>query len=173
MPFGRKFSSVKQESNQSSWLHPHSKIEEAPVHLIFFVFSLPAIQEPHPGDDAGADFGEPEAAASPAATDGGSGDADGDDLKNGYKPPDHVTTGAVYSNAYRKSLASKKDPEGARADARKASRIFKIHGLVTPELCGKFSSQPRKKQIPKVVGVPPAEVQVESDVAVAEGATEP
>ena len=122
-------------------------------------------------DGAGADAGDP-SAASTAATDGGSGGADGDDLRNGYKPPDHVTTGAVYSNAYRKSLASKKDKEGAKADARKASRIFKIHGLVTPELCGKFSSQPRKKQASKAAAEEsPAEEQVEADVA--EVATEP
>lgn len=77
----------------------------------------------------------------------------GGDLEGAYRPPPHVTAGHVYSNAYRKSMKlNGDDKDKAKVDAKKASRIFQDHGLVSPLLCGKFAAQPRTKKV-----TPPAE----------------
>lgn len=118
------------------------------------------MKEPNHGNDDDDDAVAPEGVGSDIAEDGDKGEDY--DLTNGYVPPSHVTTGTVYSNAYRKSLAAKKDKEVAKADAKKASHIFQIHGLVTPDLCGKFQDKPRKKRaVVPHGGDEPGEEQVE------------
>ena len=77
----------------------------------------------------------------------------GGDFEGAYCPPPHVTAGHVYSNAYRKSLKlNGGDKDKAKVDAKKASRVFQDHGLVSPLMCGKFAAQPRTKKV-----TPPAE----------------
>ena len=92
--------------------------------------SEPAVADPEPSE-TGADAGEK---------------AEEFDLTDAYTPPAHVGTGAVYSNAYRKTMSLTKDKEKAKADARMASAIFQKHGKVTPKLCGKFNAQPRGRK---------------------------
>ena len=91
------------------------------------------------------------AGSEPAAkgVDGHGKDLDlGGDLEGAYCPPPHVTAGHVYSNAYRKSMKlNGGDKDKAKVDAKKASRIFQDHGLVSPLLCGKFAAQPRTKKV--------------------------
>lgn len=71
---------------------------------------------------------------------------EGVDLADAYTPPPHVSTGHVYSNAYRKSMKRSCDKETAKVDAQKASRLFQSLGVVSPELCGKFAAGPRAKR---------------------------
>ena len=105
-------------------------------------------------------------AASDAADRGSETPEDVDDLKDAYEPPSHITAGHVYSNAYRKSMKLKQDKEEAKVDAKKASRIFQTHGLVTPLLCGKFADKPRKRKAPSAAGAPDeAQAAEPADVA--------
>lgn len=128
----------------------HNRVPENPIH--------PVVKEPNP-EIADHDAVAPEGGGSDIAENGDKGEDY--DLTKGYKPPNHVTTGTVYSNAYRKSLATKKDKEVAKADAKKASHIFQVHGLVTPDLCGKFQDKPRKKRSVLPDDGEPGEMQVE------------
>ena len=66
------------------------------------------------------------------------------------KPPEHVNSGTVYSNAYRKYQASngKEDVASAQKVAQLASAMFQAYGVVPKEYVGNFLSRPRRKTIP-------------------------
>ena len=62
-------------------------------------------------------------------------------------PPPHITINHVYSSAYRKALAAcPKDTANARAQAKLATALFKDQGVVN-DLCGRFASKPRAKNV--------------------------
>lgn len=59
-----------------------------------------------------------------------------------FKPPQRVTLNHVYSSAYRKALSGNGDVEFAKAQARKATKLFSESGLVNG-LCGQFRAARR------------------------------
>lgn len=92
----------------------------------------------------------------------------GVDMSKAYKPPSHVETGHVYSNAYRKAKAAQKTQEDAKADGRLASKIFQDTGLVTPCLNGRFRPAPR----PKKAEASPKDVPADGNEGKAEASPE-
>ena len=70
-------------------------------------------------------------------------------LAKGYqKPPAWVEPGNVYSNQYRRSKAMQENPnmEQVREAAKAATKVFREHGLVHPELMGSFALEKRAKK---------------------------
>ena len=65
---------------------------------------------------------------------------------NGFKPPAHVKPNGVYSSAYRKAMASSLGVEEARRRGKEATEIFRVHGLVTSEMCGTFRETKTKSK---------------------------
>ena len=74
------------------------------------------------------------------------------------KPPEHVNSGTVYSNAYRKyqALHGKEDLTSAQRFAQLASAMFQAYGVVPKEYVGNFLSRPRRKTVtPQLDGKAP------------------
>jgi len=74
------------------------------------------------------------------------------------KPPEHVNSGTVYSNAYRKyqALHGKEDVTSAQRFAQLASAMFQAYGIVPKEYVGNFLSRPRRKTVtPQLDGKAP------------------
>ena len=78
-----------------------------------------------------------------AMSTGGASGMGSSDIPNDAQPaPSHVSLNNVYSNTYRKYLASKPDDkEGARTVAKKATALFREHGMVRPVWTGTFQKK--------------------------------
>ena len=78
-----------------------------------------------------------------AMSTGGASRMGSSDIPNDAQPaPSHVSLNNVYSNTYRKYLASKPDDkEGARTVAKKATALFREHGMVRPVWTGTFQKK--------------------------------
>ena len=78
-----------------------------------------------------------------AMSTGGASRMGSSDIPNDAQPaPSHVSLDNVYSNTYRKYLASKPDDkEGARTVAKKATALFREHGMVRPVWTGTFQKK--------------------------------
>ena len=78
-----------------------------------------------------------------AMSTGGASGMGSSDIPNDAQPaPSHVSLNNVYSNTYRKYLASKPDDkEGARSVAKKATALFREHGMVRPVWIGTFQKK--------------------------------
>lgn len=71
-------------------------------------------------------------------------------LAQGYAPaPAHCSYNNVYSNVYRREQAAKKAVELVKQDARRASQIFRQHGLISPELLCSMNRKQSAKPAPK------------------------
>ena len=83
-----------------------------------------------------------DSAMSAMSTGGALGMGSSDIPKDAQPAPSHVSLNNVYSNTYRKYLASKPDDkEGARTVAKKATALFREHGMVRPVWTGTFQKK--------------------------------